>query len=346
MKMHTWPRRPATGVRRRLGAAAATLAALALLTTASGCSADLADPQIGRLWWSAGVGSADSPSCPPPPSATQLHRAQSVTRVATRRNPFIAFIGAVGEEAGTFGEDQGLGWLLNAITGGQKDQTPAEIAALTKDVDTKTAALQTQITNVCNLLDTKLDTLETNGARSSYDGLAQDADGHVSKITTWWREYRSIVTELQKDPKLEDLGTDELRQLADMRDNLTGEMDDIHNKDLMPSKGGAEGMIEVYGHLLSDQAGWSPTKVAQYSGTHVFPASYVNAAYDMSDYYTSQLSLGMYLYSEVTHIAFPNVNSIVTPTPSGPIWPPAMRRLSPATPTTSFGRSRRAPTTT
>ncbi|GAA3617464.1 RICIN domain-containing protein [Microlunatus ginsengisoli] len=314
MNTHHQPGRAAHGVRRRLGVAAATVAALALLTTASGCSADAADPQdlIGS-GARQGAGSAGSPACQPPPSPTELRSAQSVALGGDKEtNPFIAFIGAVGEEAGTFGEDQGLGWLLNVITGGQKDQTPEEIAALTKDVDAKTAALQTQITNVCNLLDDKLGTLETNTTREAYDHDAGVADGHAGNINTWWREYQAIVKALQSGTKVDDLGTDYLKDLAAMRDNLPTEMDQIH-VNLMPSTGGAEGAIVEYAHLLSDQAGYSPTKVAQYPGTHVFPASYVNSAYDMTDYYTSQLALGMYLYSEVTHLAFPNVNSDAHP---------------------------------
>ncbi|MET0692737.1 MAG: RICIN domain-containing protein [Propionibacteriaceae bacterium] len=301
-------------LRHRCAAAVGAIATLALLSTTAACSADLSDPQdiLGGGRGGVIARSTGAPSCDPPPTRTSLGAASAALGGKEGSNPFLSFITAVGEEAGTFGEDQGLGWLLNVITGGQGDQTQKQIDALTTDVNAKTQALQTQITNVCNLMDSKLDTLETNDTRNSYNTLAGQVDTSTSKINAWWRDYTGVVAELQKGTKVDDLSTDDLRELADMRDNLKDTMQQIADK-VLPGSGGGDGMIVVYSHLLSDQAGYAPTKVAQYAGTHIFPADYVNAAYDMSEYYTSQLALGMFLYSEVTHLAFPNVNSEAHP---------------------------------
>ena len=73
----------------------------------------------------------------------------------------------------------------------------------------------------------------------------------------------------------------------------------------MTTGGGADGLIGSYADVLNDRFGYTPVPTAEYPvATRIFPADYVEAAYEQYNYYAAADVQALELYAEVSNIAY------------------------------------------
>ncbi|HTT90664.1 MAG TPA: Ig-like domain-containing protein [Acidimicrobiales bacterium] len=206
-------------------------------------------------------------------------------------------LGAVG-----FAEDEGLGWLLNLIGGGENGLSPAEVDQQFDLVNSKIDALSNQQYQDCTAVLATLAQLSTNVDKDAYDNLVGPMAREIALVTTYTQDFDNIVSALGRNGGQVDALSSDYK--ADMEKMVSGGPDglrDIVNTINVLEGGnqpGADAMATFYAKILVDEAHYDPYK------THIFPAGFVNQGSDQQGYYASIVAQAVYLYSNVAHLDF------------------------------------------
>jgi hypothetical protein len=206
-------------------------------------------------------------------------------------------LGAVG-----FAEDEGLGWLLNLMGGGENGLSPAEVDQQFDLVNSKIDALSNQQYQDCTAVLATLAQLSTNVDKDAYDNLVSPMAHEIALVTTYTQDFDNIVSALGRNGgQVDALSSDFKKDMEDMVSGGADGLRDIVNTMNVLEGGnqpGADAMVTFYAKILVDEAHYDPYK------THIFPASFVNQGDDQQGYYASIVAQAVYLYSNVAHLDF------------------------------------------
>ncbi len=206
-------------------------------------------------------------------------------------------MGAVG-----FAEDEGLGWLLNLMGGGEKGLSPAEVDQQFDLVNSKIDALSTQQYQNCTAVLATLAQLSTNVDKDAYDNVVSPMANQIGLVTTYQQDFNDILSALGRNGGHVDALSSDYKD--DMKDMLSGGPNGLRNvvNTINVLEGGnqpgADAMVSFYSKILVDEAHYDPYK------SHIFPAGFVNQGDDQQGYYASIVAEAVYLYSNVAHLDF------------------------------------------
>ena len=206
-------------------------------------------------------------------------------------------VGAVG-----FAEDEGLGWLLNLMGGGEKGLSPAEVDQQFDLVNSKIDALSTQQYQDCTAVLATLAQLSTNVDKDAYDNVVSPMANQIGLVTTYQQDFNDILSALGRNGGHVDALSSDYKD--DMKDMLSGGPNGLRNvvNTINVLEGGnqpgADAMVSFYSKILVDEAHYDPYK------SHIFPAGFVNQGDDQQGYYASIVAEAVYLYSNVAHLDF------------------------------------------
>jgi Bacterial Ig-like domain (group 3) len=213
-----------------------------------------------------------------------------------------AFLTLLGESAFAFGEDEGLGWLLNIVTGGHPGLDPAQIDQQFDTVNTKLDSLAQQQYDDCTALLSALAAAKTNSDKNAYDGLVDDMADQVGLVVTYQQDFDNIVAALGRNGG--DVNALNSGDKDDLRDMISGGPDGLRNVintinvHQVANSPGAKAMVLYFSQILTDQLSYDPYQ------THVFPAAFVDAGSAQQGYYAALLDQAAYLYTNVEHLDF------------------------------------------
>jgi Bacterial Ig-like domain (group 3) len=306
------PRLSKRGALVSLMAAVSVIALLVGLLAASGWpgrgstdqAVSLTPREQQRTAAAARIASTD-PSCDPPTGqSVQSAGEVDIDTAGGEGSVGLEFLKMLGEGAFTFGEEEGLGWLLSVIGGEQPSLDPAEIDQQFDQVNANLHALSQQESDDCQAVLATLAALRTDVDKDAYDNLAASMGQEIALVETYDQDYTKIVTDLgQNGGHVDALSSDDKKNMGEMLAGSKNGLRNIINTMNQLEAGaqpGADSMAKFFSKILIDELGYDPYQ------THIFPAAFVNAATDQQGYYAAIVGQAVYLYSNVAHLDFTN----------------------------------------
>ena len=208
----------------------------------------------------------------------------------------------LGRTAVTFAVNQGFGWVLNLLGGGQPKLDPAEINAQFDQVNTKLDALGQQQYADCTAVLAALQQAQNTTDKDAYTNLVSPMSTQIGYLVTYQNAYDNVVAALSANgghvDRLSSTNTNAMRDM--ISDGTTGLPSIIDQMNVLESASqpGAKSMIPFYSQVLSDELGYDPYT------SHIFPAGFVVAGYAQQGYYAALVSQAVYLYANVEHLTF------------------------------------------
>jgi hypothetical protein len=317
-------RRPRPSKRGALGSLVAVLLAIALLAgllAASGWPAQASTAQSlsvtarAQQGLAAAQSSSGEPSCDPASGQSAPSAAQVEVVPGQQENVGLEIFKMLGEGAFSFGEEEGLGWLLSVIGGQEPSLNPAEIDQQFDQVNAKLDALSKQESDDCTAILATLAALKNQVDRDAYDNLVTPMGVQIGLVNTYDQDYQAIVTALGQNGGRVDALSSSLKD--DMRDMLSGGPSGIRNiintMNVLEAgdQPGAKAMVSFFSQILTDKQGYDPYQ------THIFPAAFVNGAAAQQGYYAAIIERAVYIYSNVAHLDFTDGDYTHQPDPDG-----------------------------
>jgi Big-like domain-containing protein len=220
------------------------------------------------------------------------------------------------DNAISYAEDDGFGWVLSLLGNQQPSVDPAEIDAQFAQVDNQLTSLANAQYQDCQAITQMLASLKIAADRTAYQDKAGNmASGPLATLNTFQQDYHGIVTHLQENGgNVNALQPTDLQDLVDMLSGGTGGLQNVINQ-INALEGSAQpgddSMAQLYGRVLADQYGYDPYT------SHIFPAAFVNDGYTQQEFYATKISQAVFLYANAAHLDFTAGGQHYTPDPSG-----------------------------
>ncbi len=226
----------------------------------------------------------------------------------------LGILGALADGAESFGESDGLGWLLGLVSGQQTGVDAATIQAQVDAIDSQLGSLSQQQYNDCEAMLQAITQAANNADKGFYDDEATIIDGYVGTIETYQQDFDAIVSALQANGgDVTALSSTYKQDLEDMLSGtptgLRGLIDQVNTVE-GAAQGQSDNMVQQYSKILTEELGYDPYQ------SHLFPAAFVDAGYAQIDYYAEALDQAAVLYANVAHLNFTDGSSTYTSDPA------------------------------
>ncbi len=276
-------------------AVAATLAALASpLGMGVSAATPLKDTRV----------TSSSPTCAPPTTGagtlTTTGDLQAGSSLLGDDADPLGIIGILADGAEGFAEDDGLGWLLNLLSGDQPGADAAAIQSQVSTIDSQISSLAEQQYQDCQAALSAINNAVNVADQGFYDDEATDIGNYVATIQNYQTDFNEIAVALQANGGVvKDLDSTYQQDLTDMLSGtpsgLLGLVDQINDVE-GTAQGQTDNLVQLYAKILTENLGYDPYR------THIFPAQFVNAAYEQLDYYADAVDQAALLYANVAHL--------------------------------------------
>ena len=217
----------------------------------------------------------------------------------------------------TFADNQGFGWILDVLGGGQSGVDPAQIQDQLTTINTKLNSLSQDQYQDCEAILSTLNDLKVQADFNAYNTAATAMSGPVSYIVTYQQDYNQIISDLQQNGgNVNALSPINKQEMVDMLSGdptkgLRGIMNSIAGLE-GGTQVGAKNMTDLYNQVLIDEAGYNPFQ------THIFTAGVRRRhAFAQADYYASMIDQAAYLYANMAHLSFSFDGNLYSPNPDG-----------------------------
>jgi hypothetical protein len=227
----------------------------------------------------------------------------------------LGIIGVLAEGAESWGEDYGLGWLLNLVSGQQPSVDAAKIQSQVDTIDSQLGSLAQQQYKDCQDMLSAINGAVDNADKGFYDDEATDVGNYVNSVENYQTDFGEIVGALQADGG--DVNALSSTYKGDIEDMLSGTptglrglVDQINQVEGV-AQAQSGNLVQLYAKILTEKFGYDPYQ------THIFPAAFVDAAYAQVDYYAEVVDQAAFLYSNVAHLSFKDGTDTYSPDPAG-----------------------------
>ena len=208
------------------------------------------------------------------------------------------------------GLDDGVGWILNSLSGQSESPQvdPAVIAQQFSDVNAKLDALGTQQYQDCQAVLDQIERVTGTVLQTAYDVQAQPVTNLIAEVQQYQSDFNLIVEKLVENGGVADALP--ARQKQDMVAMTSGNADGLPGLlkriDALEQTAvvGASSLIQSYNRVLLHNAGYADDGSDSPYQTHVFPSSFVNAGYRQQNAIAAVVAQAAYLYTNVEHLRF------------------------------------------
>jgi Bacterial Ig-like domain (group 3) len=273
-----------------------------------------------------------SPPLPPAPE-TKLWQARTAGLAVGGPASDLAFAGAkkvltfLAEGAAEWGLDQGLdaglGWILNSLGGGENEKSqidPAVIAQQFANVDSKLDALGNQQYQDCKVVLDAVNKVLDATLQTAYNKQAQPITELIADIQQYQDDFNLIAEALiENGGNVNALPAPYKQDMIDMtagnENGLPGILKRINAYE-ETAVTGAQSLISAYNAILLRRYHYQDNGSDSPYETHIFPSSFVNAAYTQQNALAAAVAQAAYLYTNVEHLTFTFNNNTYSPDPN------------------------------
>ncbi|HTT92692.1 MAG TPA: Ig-like domain repeat protein [Acidimicrobiales bacterium] len=262
---------------------------------------------------------AGGPTCAPPTLVP--NSGTSTNTVSLKAGPTLlgddadplGIIGILADGAESWGEDYGLGWLLNLVSGQQPNVDAAKIQSQVDTIDSQLGSLAQQQYQDCQDMLSAINKAVNTVDKGFYDDEATDVGNYVNSVENYQSDFNQIVDDLQADGgDANALSSQDKQDLEAMLSGtptgLRGLVDQINQVEGV-AQAQSGNLVQLYAKILAENFGYDPYK------THIFPAAFVDAAYAQIDYYAEVVEQAAFMYANVAHLNFKDGTNTYTSDP-------------------------------
>ena len=210
----------------------------------------------------------------------------------------------VGDAAFDWGVDEGLGWALDLIVNpeSQTDKKLDDIKSTLDDVQQNLSDLKVEVGDLSQQVTELQNEMKSEFEKVDFTVVATSANRDLGPIGGWLQSYDGIISDSKNTPGYK-LTPEQITSLVTMRNQIPNLIKQIDN-DVVAAGDAHQDLFTLWNKVAWQQVTGTDTGPVD----NIYPAAYLDQAYNLVDYYSAQVVRALQLYADAMHLDFTDNN--------------------------------------